>query len=71
MILLECIVPLNCQILDLAILVVEGLQDPVYCSGSCVIVAVQKVRLANTEQVEEIIQGHESIVGVRIVKLGK
>jgi len=63
--------PFDCQILDLPILIIQSFQNAIHGSGCSIIVIMQKILLSNSKYLEEIIQGHESIIGIGIVELWK
>ena len=63
-------IPFNSQILDLAILIIQRLEDTVHSSRSSVIVVVKKVWLPGLKNSTQVVQRHKSIVGIGIVEFG-
>lgn len=62
--------PLDREILNLTILVIQGLEDAIHSSGSSVVIIVKKIRLSSAENSTQIVQRHEPIVRIGIVELG-
>ena len=67
----EIALPFDCQILDFAILIIQGLENTIHSSCCGIVVVVEKIRLPNAEDCEEVIQRHEPVVRVDIVQLGQ
>lgn len=61
--------PFDRLVLDLAVLVVQGLYDVVDGASGCVVVMMQHVILGIGENGNQVVQGHEPEVRVRVVQL--
>lgn len=64
-------VPFQSLVLDFTMLVVQGLEQSIgeFSGGSPV--AGEEGRALVAQNTEEVVQGHESQVGIRIIQLGK
>lgn len=63
--------PFDRLVLDLAVLVVQGLHDVIDGTSGCVVVMMQHVILGIGENGNQVVQGHEPEVRVRVVQLAE
>lgn len=63
--------PLDGLILNLSVLIVQGLHNVVDGAGGRVIVVMQHIILRIAENSNQVVQGHEPEVRVRVVQLSK
>ena len=60
--------PLERLTLDVTILIVEGFEHCINDSGTRVVLIIKDCRRSDVQDAEEIIQGHESNIRIRILK---
>lgn len=58
--------PLNRQVLHLSILIVQCLDDAIDCSRGNVVIVLEEVFSRSREQLEQVVEGHETKVGIGI-----